>query len=201
MAAAASDVAAFARHLARDRSRYIRTMAFIRGTGPEGPVSGAARGVRPGEVIVVGHTADDQAETVLFNVARGAGPPWRGGNPTARRGSIVRPLLAVERQEIEAFAAAIGLPVRRRSCQRRCSATPATGFAPTCSLLEEAVGGRVVAGLARSGRRSSYEHDLMLSAAVAEVRAVRRGDTSPASSGRARSLPVRLDARRPWRRS
>jgi tRNA(Ile)-lysidine synthase len=58
--------------------------------------------------IALGHTADDQAETVLMRVLQGAGPRGLAGIP-ARRGRIVRPLLAVTRVEVQAHLAAHGL--------------------------------------------------------------------------------------------
>jgi tRNA(Ile)-lysidine synthase len=65
----------------------------------------------PTFVIVTAHHADDQAETVLFRLARGAGLyGLRGIAP--RRGRIVRPLLAFRRAELEAYATAARLPHR-----------------------------------------------------------------------------------------
>lgn len=63
------------------------------------------------DLIATGHHASDQAETVLYRLARGAG--WRGlaGIPL-RRGPIVRPLLFAYREDIEAFAAEAGLSYR-----------------------------------------------------------------------------------------
>ncbi|MHB9133272.1 MAG: tRNA lysidine(34) synthetase TilS [Armatimonadota bacterium] len=52
--------------------------------------------------IVTGHTADDQAETVLMRLLRGAGLTGLAGIP-ARRENIVRPLLTVWRNEILAY--------------------------------------------------------------------------------------------------
>ncbi len=49
--------------------------------------------------VAVGHTRDDQAETVLLNLLRGAGTGGLGGMPV-RRGSIVRPLLDCTHREL-----------------------------------------------------------------------------------------------------
>lgn len=55
--------------------------------------------------IATAHTADDQAETVLLRLLRGTGPDGLAGIPErSPDGRIVRPLLAVERREIERFA-------------------------------------------------------------------------------------------------
>jgi tRNA(Ile)-lysidine synthase len=64
---------------------------------------------RPGEALLTGHTADDQAETVLANLVRGAGAAGIAGIPR-RRGPWVRPLLDVEREEARTLAAEAGLP-------------------------------------------------------------------------------------------
>ena len=58
--------------------------------------------------VLVGHSRDDQAETVLLNVLRGAGVPGLAGMP-ARRGTIVRPLLDVPRADLAAVCARLGL--------------------------------------------------------------------------------------------
>ena len=58
--------------------------------------------------VLVGHSRDDQAETVLLNRLRGAGVPGLAGMP-ARRGTIVRPLLEVSRADLAAVCARLGL--------------------------------------------------------------------------------------------
>ncbi len=60
--------------------------------------------------MLLGHTARDQAETVLMRIVRGTGPAGLAGIP-ARRGPFVRPLLALPRAAIEAYVAARALPV------------------------------------------------------------------------------------------
>ncbi len=59
--------------------------------------------------VLVGHTADDQAETILLHVLRGAAASGLAGMP-ARRGAIVRPLLGMRRAETRALCDAFGLP-------------------------------------------------------------------------------------------
>ena len=59
--------------------------------------------------ILTAHTADDNAETVLFNLSRGAGLSGLCGIPR-QRGNILRPLLSVTREEIEAYCAHFQLP-------------------------------------------------------------------------------------------
>jgi tRNA(Ile)-lysidine synthase len=55
--------------------------------------------------ILLGHTADDQAETVVARLIRGAGPVGLAGIPAAR-GRYLRPLLDARRAEIFEFLAA-----------------------------------------------------------------------------------------------
>lgn len=52
--------------------------------------------------IALAHHLDDQAETIVMNFLRGAGPRGLGGIPPVR-GKIVRPLLAITREEIEYY--------------------------------------------------------------------------------------------------
>jgi tRNA(Ile)-lysidine synthase len=63
------------------------------------------------EVVAVGHSLDDQAETVLLRLIRGAGPRGLAGiRPKA--GRIVRPLLDITRDELRRYAAAHALVFR-----------------------------------------------------------------------------------------
>jgi tRNA(Ile)-lysidine synthase len=62
-------------------------------------------------VIVVAHTADDQAETILYRLFASPGRrALRGMRP--RRGPIVRPLLGLRRAELRDWLAARGEPWR-----------------------------------------------------------------------------------------
>lgn len=77
------------------RARY----AFLRRVAEE---EGAGR-------IAVGHTADDQAETVFLRLLRGAGPAGLAAMAPRRADGVIRPLLGVWRREIEVFLAERGL--------------------------------------------------------------------------------------------
>ena len=58
--------------------------------------------------VALGHTADDQAETVLMRLLEGAGPRGLTGIPPVR-GRYIRPLIEVRRREIEAELERAGL--------------------------------------------------------------------------------------------
>ncbi len=62
----------------------------------------ALRRCAAGGLVAVGHHRDDQAETVLMNIVRGAGLAGAAGMDW-RSGDIIRPLLGTGREEIEAF--------------------------------------------------------------------------------------------------
>lgn len=61
------------------------------------------------DAIALGHQLDDQAETVLFNLMRGAGPKGAAAMPAVGRLGgklLLRPLLGVRRDAIAAYARA-----------------------------------------------------------------------------------------------
>ena len=133
-----------------------------RGGGPEA----AAREARYGALvdaaqrldaaaILTGHTRDDQAETVLLALARGAGPRGLAGMPLRRdvEGvALLRPLLEVSREQTRAACDVLGLtpwedphnadPAYAR-VRVRTAALPA---------LVDALGPGVVDNLARTAR-------------------------------------------------
>ncbi len=69
--------------------------------------------VRPGDNLLTAHHADDQAETVLMRLLRGAGPDGLSGIPLKRRfgdGWLVRPLLNWPAAAVRAYLADHRLP-------------------------------------------------------------------------------------------
>lgn len=63
-------------------------------------------------VIALGHHADDQSETVLMRLLRGAGTTGLAGIAPKAGGRLVRPLLGVTRSEIEAYLRSRGICYR-----------------------------------------------------------------------------------------
>lgn len=66
-----------------------------------------ARELRPGDLLLQGHHSDDQAETLLLRLIRGAGPKGLAGMPRQRaigEAQLLRPLLDVRRAELERWA-------------------------------------------------------------------------------------------------
>lgn len=72
--------------------------------------------------VATGHTRDDQAETVLMNLVRGAGTQGLAGifprRPLGEQAQVVRPLLATGRAELLEYLRALGQPWREDPSNR-----------------------------------------------------------------------------------
>jgi tRNA(Ile)-lysidine synthase len=67
--------------------------------------------------IAVAHTAQDQAETVLAHLIRGTGPSGLAGiYPTM--GSVIRPLLEIQRQDLRDYLKSLHQPWREDATNR-----------------------------------------------------------------------------------
>jgi tRNA(Ile)-lysidine synthase len=83
-----------------------RTVTVEQGTNTEARAREARYSVLPSGVLT-GHTADDQAETILINLLRGSGTRGLAGmQPTSQR-----PLLQLRRNETVALCKALGIAV------------------------------------------------------------------------------------------
>lgn len=71
----------------------------------------AVRSAQGLSVIATAHTANDQAETLLMRLARGAALAGASSIQEARADLVIRPLLFLMRAQVEAYVAALGLSV------------------------------------------------------------------------------------------
>lgn len=109
----------WARHCARIarglRVPFVSLQANLRRKRGESPEAAArearyallAGAMKPGEVLVTAQHRDDQAETLLLQLFRGAGVAGLAAMPAIARfgpGHIVRPLLGTSRADIEHYA-------------------------------------------------------------------------------------------------
>ncbi|MEH6543355.1 MAG: tRNA lysidine(34) synthetase TilS [Porticoccaceae bacterium] len=84
------------------------------GSGPEASARAARyqvfnNKISADDVLVLGHHADDQVETVLYRLLRGAGARGLAGIPAERalkHGRVLRPLLAIPRSDLRHYAEA-----------------------------------------------------------------------------------------------
>ncbi len=134
--------------------------------------------------VLLGHTLDDQAETVLLGLARGSGPRSLAGMPP-RRGLFIRPLLGVRRTVTAEACAALGLSAwsdphntdRRFARVRvRLDALPA---------LEAALGPGVTEALARTADQLRDDAEVLEKIAASE----RGRADSPMSADSLAELP------------
>jgi tRNA(Ile)-lysidine synthase len=122
----------------------------------------------PGELVLLGHTLDDQAETVLLGLARGSGTRSLAGMP-ARRDAFVRPLLGLRAQTTRAACAELGLHPwldPHNAEQRFARARVRERVLP---LLEAELGPGVALSLARSAELARADADLLDELAATEL--------------------------------
>jgi tRNA(Ile)-lysidine synthase len=115
---------------------------------------------RGGGVAAVGHTADDQAETVLLALLRGGGlEAISGMKPVS--GPLVRPLLETTREETEAFCRSLGLQPRRDPMNQQAAFMRVGVRSRVIPRLERALGRNVRSTLARSANLLRRDADFL----------------------------------------
>ncbi|MEU5937598.1 tRNA lysidine(34) synthetase TilS [Micromonospora sp. NPDC047548] len=105
--------------------------------------------------LLVGHTRDDQAETVLLALARGAGPRGLAGMPECRELAgvpLLRPLLDVTRDETRKACVALGLTPWEDPHNADPSYARARVRTDVLPVLLRALGPGVLDNLARTAR-------------------------------------------------
>ncbi|MCW2633818.1 MAG: tRNA(Ile)-lysidine synthetase, partial [Blastococcus sp.] len=173
----AEQTASLLRGLGLDPVRVARVAVGDHG-GPEG----AARTARyralaavageQGACVALGHTLDDQAETVLLGLGRGSGPRSVAGMVEHRSTEGVRwwrPLLAVRRTTTRAACVALELPVWDDPWNVDPAYTRVRLRAEVLPLLDDVLGGGVAPALARTAAQLREDLDALDDLARAEL--------------------------------
>lgn len=142
------------------------------GSGPEAAAREAryralAAALRPGELCYLGHTLDDQAETVLLGLARGSGTRSLAGMP-ARRDGFVRPLLDLTRTATRECCRELGQDWWDDPHNTADRFTRTRVRHAVLPVLEAELGPGIAAALARSAAQAREDADALdeLAAAV-----------------------------------
>ncbi len=156
--------------LLRDRGLdpvEVATVTVRSGGGPED----AARRARYGALdaaaarlgaaaVLLGHTRDDQAETVLLGLARGSGARSLAGM-APRRGLYRRPFLALSRAEVRAAAEAQGWTPWDDPHNEDSTFARVRARRDALPSLEQALGPGVASALARSAELLRADADAL----------------------------------------
>src|SRR3569833_1338938 len=171
--------------------------------GVDGGPEGAARDARAaalravaadqGGTVALGHTLDDQAETVLLGLARGSGPRSVAGM-VEYRPPFWRPLLGVRGEATRAASAAQELPVWDDPWNVDPAYTRVRLRREVLPLLEEVLGGGVAPALARTAAQLREDLDALDSLAAGELEAL-IGPDGGLPAGPLAELPTALRRR------
>ncbi len=123
----------------------------------------------------VGHTADDQAETVLLSLLRGGGLEAVSGMAPVVR-PIVRPLIEIEREQTVAFCRAIGLRPRRDSMNEDPAYMRVAVRRRVIPALERALGRNIRSTLVRTAALLREDAELLHELATRAAGDVARKD-------------------------
>lgn len=148
--------------------------------------------------IATAHTLDDQAETVLMKILRGAGVRGLAGiAPEQREKHLVRPLLGTTRQEIEGYLTGIHQPWRNDSSNLDLKHTRNRVRHTLLPLLEKDFNPAIretLAGLAEVARAEDdywrKEIELLLPRLVRQGKPTRSGRSSTGEAEQTLSLDL-----------
>ncbi|MEV4119412.1 tRNA lysidine(34) synthetase TilS [Micromonospora sp. NPDC049645] len=148
--------------------------------------------------VLTGHTRDDQAETVLLALARGAGPRGLAGMP-ARRDlggvPLLRPLLEISRDQTRAACAVLGLSPWQDPHNTDPSYARSRVRADLLPALVRALGPGVLDNLARTAQLVAADNaalDELAATALAAARHPAGGLSVPELAGLAPAVRGRV---------
>ena len=135
--------------------------------------------------VLTAHNRNDQAETVLLNLLRGAGPRGLAGIPPAR-GRILRPLLGAWRAEIDRYAAARDIRFREDPSNRSVAYRRNRVRRQLLPMLAREYNPRILEALAALAEQAREDDDALTSLVAA------LGPTAVLARGRAVGVSRRI---------
>ncbi|WP_228539188.1 tRNA lysidine(34) synthetase TilS [Nocardia sp. XZ_19_385] len=195
----AADAAAAALRLGCRSARVLEVEV-----GTEGGMEAAARharyaalgAARAGLPVLLGHTLDDQAETVLLGLARGS-----GGRSIQGMASYAepwgRPLLGVRRAVTRQFCADFGATPHEDPHNFSPDFTRVRLRSEALPLLEDVLGGGVAAALARTAEQLREDGAVLDVLATDLLEAARGHRTDPATATDEDTLSIEILATAP----
>ena len=146
----------------------VRPVTVGKGPGPEAAARVAryealdeAAAAFDAKYVMLGHTLNDQAETVLLGLTRGSGTRSLSGMAEVN-GRYLRPLLGISRQTIEAFCQDSGLDPWHDPHNKEARFTRVRIRDMVLPMLETELGAGVIDALARTADQAR-EDDALLS--------------------------------------
>ncbi len=159
-----------------------------------------AHALAPGECLLTAHHAQDQAETLLLQLLRGAGLKGLSSMPLCRPlgpGWHLRPLLNVAQRDVRAFGRALGLAAVEDPMNRDLRFDRAYLRAQVWPLIEKRWPGAGTA-LSRTAHHAAEAQELLDASAAPTVQRLRDGDALAVSGLRALTNLERVNAVRHW---
>ncbi|MFN8126176.1 MAG: tRNA lysidine(34) synthetase TilS [Candidatus Nanopelagicales bacterium] len=168
------------RELGLDPVTVVTTTVIDTGAGPEAAARdaryaalGSAADTLGAAAVLLAHTADDQAETVLLGLTRGSGTRSLSGMPR-RRGLFRRPVLDLTRADLAAALAETELAAWQdpHNDDERFTRVRIRRLMP---IVEDALGPGVAAALARTAALTRADADALDHWAAREFERLRDG--------------------------
>lgn len=139
--------------------------------------------------VLLGHTLDDQAETVLLRLARGSGARSLAGMPAAA-GLLRRPLLGLRRTATQGACRAEGLPTYDDPANADPAFTRSRVRSQLLLVLEQVLGPGAVPALARSADLLRADADALDALAESAASQLGVGATAATFPATVQQLPV-----------
>jgi tRNA(Ile)-lysidine synthase len=133
--------------------------------------------------LATAHHAEDNAETIVFNLIRGAGVQGLSGIPVKRSDvAIIRPLLFATRTEIEGYVGKHGLPFREDSSNAKTDYTRNFIRKNVLPIIEENINPNLSRTLLRTGEHFRALEEFLAAetekARAQVVRSTREGEVA-----------------------